>query len=94
MAIARENSRPVPLNAISTGGPAPFLDAAIETPPVMTVDVIRPVSRMSVIVLNHFIFFASRSRTSISLSKYASISVNFFKQYVYGSCGAVGFKFG
>ena len=43
MVIARENRRPVPLNAISTGGPAPFADAAIETPPVMTVYVIRPV---------------------------------------------------
>ena len=77
MAIVREKSRPVLLNAISTGEPAPFADAAIVTPPVMTVDVIQPVSAMSVIVLNRFIFFASCSQTSTSSSKYASISVDF-----------------
>ena len=94
MTATRERIRLVPLKAIPTGRPTPPANAAIETPPVITVDVIRPVSTMLVIVLNCFIFLVIRSRTLTSLSKYASISVNFFKRYVYGSCGAVGFKSG
>ena len=77
MAVARERSRLVPLKAIPTGNPTPLANAAIEIPPVITVDVIRPVSTIPVIVLNRFIFLAIRSRTSISSSKHASISVNF-----------------
>ena len=77
MTIARERSRLVPLKATPTGRPTPLANAAIEIPPVITVDVIRPVSTMPVIVLNRFIFLAIRSRTSISSSKHASISVNF-----------------
>ena len=77
MTAARERSRLVPLRAMPTGRPTPLVNAAIEIPPVATVDVIRPVSTMLVIVLNRFIFLAIRSRTSISSSKYASISVNF-----------------
>ena len=92
--VERERSRLVPLKAMPTGRSTPLANAAIEIPPVITVDVIRPVSTMPVIVLNRFIFLAIRSRTLISSRKNVSISVNFFKQYVCGSCGAVGFKSG
>ena len=77
MAVARERSRLVPLKTMPTGRPTPLANAAIEIPPVITVDVIRPVSTMPVIVLNRFILLEIRSRTSISSGKYASISVNF-----------------
>ena len=77
MTIGSERSRLVPHKAMPTGRPTPLANAAIEIPPVITVDVIRPVSTIPVIVLNRFIFLAIRSRTSISSSKYASISVNF-----------------
>ena len=77
-----------------TGRPTPLANAAIEIPPVITVDVIKPVSTIPVIVLNRFIFLAVRPRISILSRKNTSISVNFFNQYVCGSCGAVGFKSG
>ena len=94
MTVTREISRLVPLKAMPTGRPTPLANAAVEIPPVITVNVIRPVSTMPIIVFNGFIFLAIRSQTSISSSKYASTSVNFFKRYVFGSCGAVGFKSG
>ena len=94
MTVARERSRLVLLKVMPTGRPAPLPNAAAEISPVITVDVIRPVSMIPVIVLNRFIFFASLSQTSIPSSKYASISVNFFMRYVCGSCGAVGFNSG
>ena len=77
MTFARERRSLVPLRAMSTGRPTPPANAAMEIPPVITVEIIRPVSTMPVIVLNRFIFLAIRSRTSISSSKHASISVNF-----------------
>ena len=92
MTVARERSRLVPLKAMSTGRPTPLANAAIEVPPGIAVDVIKPVFTIPVIVLNHFIFLAVCSRTSISSRKNASISMNFFNRYVCGSCGAVGFK--
>ena len=92
MAVARERSRLVPLKAISTGNPKPLANAALDIPPVMTVDVIRSVSTIPVIVLNHFIFLAIRSRTLISSRKNASISDNLFNRYDCRSCGAVGFN--
>ena len=61
IAFAREKSKLVSLNAIITGKSKPFANVAIETPPVITVDVIRPVFTMLVIVLNRFIFFARLS---------------------------------
>ena len=94
MAVARERSRLVPLKSIPTGNPTPLANAAIEVPPVITVDVIRPVSTMPLVVLDHIIFLAIGSRTSILFKKYASISGNFFYQYDCGSCGAVGLKSG
>ena len=92
MAVARERSRLVPLKAIPTGNPTPLANVAMlipPVPPVITVDVIRPVSTIPVIVLNRFIVLAICSGTSISLRKYASISLNLFKRYDCGSCGAV-----
>ena len=94
MTVARERSRLVPPKTAPTGRPTPLANAATEIPSVMTIDVIKPVSTMPVIVLKRFIFLAIGSRTSISLSKYASISVDFCNRYVCGSCGAVGFKSG
>ena len=41
MAVARERSRLVPLKAIPASNPMPLPNAAIEIPPVITVDVIR-----------------------------------------------------
>ena len=67
MIVAREKNRLVKLKAMSTGRLTPLANDPIEIPLVITVDVIRPVSTMAVIVLNRF----------ISSSKYASTSVNF-----------------
>ena len=53
MAISRERSRRVPLKARPTDNPKLLANAAIDIPPVITVDVIRTAS---VIVLNRFIF--------------------------------------
>ena len=79
MTVAREKSRLVRLKAMPTGRPTPLADAAVEIPPVINVDAIRPVPTMPVIVLNRSVFFlAIHSRTSISSSKYASISVMLF----------------
>ena len=58
MAVARERSRLVPLKAIPTGNPTPLANAGMLIPPVIIVDVIRPVSTIPVIVLNRFIFLA------------------------------------
>ena len=79
MAVAGEKSRLVPRKEIPTGRPTPLANAAVEIPPVITVDITRPMSMIPVIVLNRFIFLAILSRTSILSSKYASFSVNFFK---------------
>ena len=94
MTVARKRSRLVPLKAMSTGRPTPAANAAMEIPLVITIDVIRPVSTIPVIALKRLIFFAVRSRTSISSRKNVSISVNFLRRYVCGSCGAIGFKSG
>ena len=56
MAVARERSRLVPLKAIPTGNPTPLANATILIPPVITANVIRPVSTIHLIVFNHFIF--------------------------------------
>ena len=78
MAVVRERSRLVPLKAIPTGNPTPLENAAIVITPVITVDVIRPVSTIPVILLNRFIFLAVCSRTSTSFRKSASILNNLF----------------
>ena len=65
------------------GRPPTLENAATGIPPEIPVDGFRPVSIMFVIVMN---------KTSISSSEYDSISVNFLKQCVCGSFGAVGFE--
>ena len=57
MTVARERRWLVPLKAIPTSNPTPLASAATEIPLVITVNVIRPVSTMPVIVLNRFIFW-------------------------------------
>ena len=61
--VAREKSMIISLNAIPTRRSTQFANAAIEMPSVITVDVMKPVSTILAIVLNHFIFFAGHSRT-------------------------------
>ena len=82
MAVLGEKSRLVPLKAIPTGNPTPMANAAVDIPPVITVDVIRPVFTIPAIILNRFIFLAIRSRASISSRKNASISGNLFDMIV------------
>ena len=52
----------IPPNAISTGRPSLLANSARETPPVITVDVVRHLSITTVIVLNRNIFFDSLSQ--------------------------------
>ena len=59
-----------------------FVNAAMNTPLVINVDVVRPVSITLVVVLNRFIFFVNLSRTSVSSNKYVLVPVNFFGRYV------------
>ena len=77
MAVARERIRLVPLKAIPTGNPTPLANAAMLIPSMITVDVIKPLSTIPLIVFKCFIFLAIPSRNSISLSEYASISLKF-----------------
>ena len=77
MTVERERSRLVQLKAMPTGRPTPLANAEIEIPPVITVDVIRPVSTMPASVLILFNILSILSQSSFSSSKYASISVNF-----------------
>ena len=77
MTVTSERSRVVPPKAAPTGRPKPLANAALEIPPVIAVDVIRPVSTIPVIVINRFIFLAIRSRTSISSRKNVSIQLIF-----------------
>ena len=72
MAVARERSKLVPPKAKPTGDPTPMANPVIDIPPVITFDVIRPVSTIPVILMNRFIFLVICSETSISLRKYAS----------------------
>ena len=48
MTITGERRRLVPLKTMATGRPTPLGNAAIETPLLITVDVVRPVSTMPV----------------------------------------------
>ena len=77
MTGARERSKLVPLKAMPTGKSTPLENASTEIPPVITVDVIRPVCTIPVIVMNRSTFLAFRSRNLISSRRYVSISVNF-----------------
>ena len=64
MGVPRERNRLVPLKVMTTDRLTPLSNAAIEIPPVTTVDVIKPVSAMPVMMTDRFIFLAIRSRTS------------------------------
>ena len=59
MTVARERRRLILLRAMLAGRPKPLANAAIEIPPAITVDLIRPVSTMPVIALNRFNFFGN-----------------------------------
>ena len=89
-----DGSRLVPPKVNPAGDLTPLANAAIDIPPVITVDVIKPVSTIPGIILNRFIFLAFCSRTSILSKKNVSISVSFSSRYVYGFSAAVGFEFG
>ena len=75
MTVAREKSRLVRLKAMPTGRPTPLADAAVEIPPVINVDAIRPVPTMPVIVLNRPVFFFGNSFTNFNFIK--QICLNF-----------------
>ena len=57
IAVPRGKSRVVPLNALPKDRSLPFENVVLETLPVITVDVIRPISTMLVNAWNRFIFF-------------------------------------
>ena len=57
--VKREKGRLVPLNLTPTGRTKPFANAPMETPLVITLDRIKPISVMLVILLNRLIFFDS-----------------------------------
>ena len=52
IAVPRERSKLVPLKAMLTGNPTPLANAAVS--PVITVNLIKPVSTIPVIILNFF----------------------------------------
>ena len=92
--VIRGKSRLVLPQATPIGSPTPLASAAVDIPPMSTVEVIRLVSAMLNIVMDRLIFLAFCSHFPISLRKNASVSDNLFNRYVCGSCGAVGFKSG
>ena len=92
--IITEKSRLALSKAIPSGSPTPLASAAMDVPPVSTVDVIRSVSAMLNIIMDCLILLAFCSHFLISLRKNASISDNLFNRYVCDYCGAVGFKSG
>ena len=55
--MQEKNVRLVPPKTKPTGNPAPLVNAAVDIRPVITVDVIRPVSTIPVIILNRFMFW-------------------------------------
>ena len=60
-----------------TGRPTLLENARIELLPAIVDNVIRPLSSVPMILLNRFLFLACRVGSSVSSSKYASISVIF-----------------
>ena len=79
--VATERRRLAPFNPMPTGKPTPLANAAMDIPPVMTDNVIRPVPAIIVVLQNRLIFLANCSRISIPSRKKASISVNFCSLY-------------
>ena len=65
--VITEKSRLVPPKAIPTGSATPLASAAMDIPPVSTVDVIRLVSAMLNIVMDRFIFWPSVFLGNISI---------------------------
>ena len=57
--VIKEKSRLTPPKAIPTGSPTPLASAAMDIPPVSTVDVIRIVSAMLNTVMDCLIFLPS-----------------------------------
>ena len=96
IAVAREKSMLVPVHSVSTSRQRPPANMTMKTSLVINVEVIRPLYKTlwSITQLNSFIFLVNLSRTSVSLTSYTSITVNFFKWYVWRSCVDVGFKSG
>ena len=89
--VGRKRAARIPPKTAPSCRPTPLASAAMEFPLMITDDAIRLVPTIPTILLNRFFFLACRLRSSISSSKYASISVIFFKRYVCDSCGGVGF---
>ena len=92
--VAREKSRLVSLKAMPAGRPAPLANAAIEIHPVIIVIIVRPVSMIPVIELNCFIFFDNPFTYFNFVQQICLNFSSFFKEYVYGSCGVIGFRLG
>ena len=59
--VKRESTTPSPPKAAPMGRPAPLANRGIEALPTITVEVIKPVSTIPMIVFNRFFFFASAS---------------------------------
>ena len=78
--VKRGRTTSSPPQASPTGRAALLANAGIEAPPAITAEVVKPVSTMSMIVFNHFLFFAFRLWASISSRKNASVSGNFFNR--------------
>ena len=82
MITIAKNCRRVPLSEMPTVTPTSLANKAMKTPPVITIDIIRPVPKMLVIVLHRFIF----------LSRFQELQLY---QDIYlhcGSCRVVGFR--
>lgn len=82
MITIAKNCRRVPLSEMPTVTPTSLANKAMKTFPVITIDVIRPVSKILVIVLNRF----------ISVSRFQELQLY---QDIYLHCGsgrAVGFR--
>ena len=77
MAVARERSRLVPLKAMPTDTLTPLANATIEIPPVITTDVIKPVSTMPAIALNRIFFWQSVQELEFHQKKKKKKKFNF-----------------
>ena len=55
--VARGKTTETPPKTTPTGNPTAVTDVAIEIPPVIATDVIKPVSTISVILMSRFSFF-------------------------------------
>ena len=54
--VKRERTTPSPPKAAPMGRPEPLANSGIETPPVITAEVINPVSTIPMIIFNRFFF--------------------------------------